>query len=67
MLVILALEGKFRYNFIVVTLLRNAACVANNNDNYDNNNKEGFFQSDCESKLIIIVYANVAAIFNWPL
>jgi hypothetical protein len=62
-LLILALQGKFRYNFIVVTLLRNAACIANNNDN---DKKEGLFQSDCESKLIIIVYVTIVAIFNWP-
>lgn len=36
--------------------------IANNNDN---DKKEGFFQSDCETKLIIKVYVTIAAIFNW--
>jgi hypothetical protein len=43
MSVILALKGKFRYNFIVATLLSNAPGAANNNDNH--NNKEDFFQN----------------------
>jgi hypothetical protein len=51
MFVIVSLQGKFRYNFIVTTLLSNSPSAANNNDNHNKTNKTCFSHSLKESSL----------------